>query len=60
MTGQNIITKDMGDSMDFGLSEEQQAIFDLARDFGAEHIAPQARAWEEAGSIPRELWARSA
>lgn len=42
--------------MDFALNEEQQAIFDMARDFGAEHIAPHARAWEEAGTIPRDLW----
>lgn len=46
--------------MDFALSEEQTAIFDMARDFGAEHIAPHARAWEQAGSIPRELWPRVA
>ncbi len=42
--------------MDFALSEEQQAIFDMARDFGAENIAPHARAWEEQGTIPRALW----
>ncbi|SIQ07621.1 hypothetical protein SAMN05421641_103159 [Paracoccus thiocyanatus] len=46
--------------MDFALSEEQQAIFDLARDFGADHIAPHARQWENEGTIPRELWARAA
>ena len=46
--------------MDFAPSEEQQAIFDMARDFGAEHIAPHARAWEEAGTIPRDLWQRCA
>ena len=46
--------------MDFALTEEQQAIFDMARDFGAEHIAPHARAWEDAGTIPRKLWARAA
>lgn len=46
--------------MDFALSEEQQAVFDMARDFGATEIAPHARAWEEAGTIPRELWARAA
>lgn len=46
--------------MDFALSEEQQAIFDLARDFGTAEIAPQARAWEEAGTIPRELWQKAA
>ncbi|MGH1332108.1 MAG: acyl-CoA dehydrogenase family protein [Paracoccaceae bacterium] len=42
--------------MDFELSEEQTAIFDMARAFGAEHIAPHARAWEEAGEIPKRLW----
>ena len=43
--------------MDFASSEEQQAIFDMARDFGQDRIAPHARAWEEAGTIPRDLWA---
>lgn len=42
--------------MDFDLSEEQQAIFEMARDFGAEHIAPHALAWEREGTIPRDLW----
>ncbi len=42
--------------MDFALSEEQTAIFDMARAFGEEHIAPHARDWEAAGSIPKELW----
>ncbi|WP_017999987.1 acyl-CoA dehydrogenase family protein [Paracoccus sp. N5] len=42
--------------MDFGLTDEQGAIFGLARDFGAAEIAPNARAWEEAGTMPRELW----
>ena len=42
--------------MDFSLSDEQSAIFDLARDFGAEHIAPHARTWEAEGTIPRALW----
>ena len=46
--------------MDFGLSEEQQAIFDMAREFGTEHIAPFSRAWEAAGTIPRDLWAKVA
>ncbi|MFI0395468.1 acyl-CoA dehydrogenase family protein [Paracoccus jiaweipingae] len=46
--------------MDFALTEEQQAIFDMARDFGAEHMAPHARDWEEAGTIPRDLWAKVA
>ncbi len=42
--------------MDFALTEEQSAIFDMARDFGQEHIAPHARTWEAAGTIPKELW----
>lgn len=42
--------------MDFALTEEQQAIFDMAREFGAEHIAPHSRTWEAAGTIPRDLW----
>lgn len=46
--------------MDFTLSEEAEAIFDMAREFGAEHIAPNAREWEAKGTIPKELWARFA
>ncbi len=42
--------------MDFGLSEEQQAIFDMAHDFGQTHIAPHARQWEQDGTIPKNLW----
>ncbi|MGB8623513.1 MAG: acyl-CoA dehydrogenase family protein [Paracoccaceae bacterium] len=46
--------------MDFALSEEQQAIFDMARAFGAEHIAPHARDWEAKGDIPKDLWPKVA
>ncbi len=42
--------------MDFALSEEQSAIYDMALAFGQEHIAPHARAWEAEGTIPRTLW----
>lgn len=42
--------------MDFALSEEQTAIFDMARAFGEQHIAPHARTWEAAGDIPKTLW----
>jgi len=42
--------------VDFELSEEQSAIFDMAQAFGTEQIAPFAREWEAAGSIPKELW----
>ncbi|MDX1821479.1 MAG: acyl-CoA dehydrogenase family protein [Paracoccaceae bacterium] len=42
--------------MDFALSEEQSAIFDMARDFGQAQIAHHAREWEAAGTIPKTLW----
>ena len=42
--------------MDFELGEEQTAIFDMAREFGRDHIAPHALDWERVGNIPRELW----
>jgi len=46
--------------MDFALSEEQEAIFATARAFGAAEIAPHARDWERAGTIPRALWPKLA
>ncbi|WP_347313253.1 acyl-CoA dehydrogenase family protein [Defluviimonas sp. SAOS-178_SWC] len=46
--------------MDFALSEEQQAIFDMAKAFGADHIAPHARDWEAVGTIPKDLWPKVA
>jgi len=46
--------------MDFALSEEQTAIYDMANAFGAEHIAPHAREWEAAGEIPKTLWPKIA
>ncbi|KIC19531.1 acyl-CoA dehydrogenase family protein [Leisingera sp. ANG-DT] len=42
--------------MDFALSEEQQAIFDMALAFGQDNIAPHSREWEKAGTIPKTLW----
>ncbi|MCV6586577.1 MAG: acyl-CoA dehydrogenase family protein [Marinibacterium sp.] len=42
--------------MDFALTEEQTAIFDMAHAFGQEHIAPHARQWEADGTIPKTLW----
>jgi alkylation response protein AidB-like acyl-CoA dehydrogenase len=42
--------------MDFALSEEQTAIFDMAHAFGQDQIAPHAQAWEKQGTIPKELW----
>ncbi|MEM6594401.1 MAG: acyl-CoA dehydrogenase family protein [Pseudomonadota bacterium] len=46
--------------MDFELSDEQTAIFDMAHAFGQEHIAPVARDWEAQGTIPKELWPKLA
>ncbi len=42
--------------MDFALTEEQSAIFDLAYDFGQTQIAPHAQQWETEGTIPKALW----
>ncbi len=42
--------------MDFALTEEQTAIFDMAQAFGQEQIAPNARQWERDGTIPKTLW----
>lgn len=44
--------------MDFALTEEQSAIFDMAHGFGQENIAPYARVWEAEGTIPKDLWPR--
>jgi len=46
--------------MDFALSEEQGMIFDMAKAFGEEHIAPFAQDWEAAGTIPKTLWPKAA
>jgi alkylation response protein AidB-like acyl-CoA dehydrogenase len=42
--------------LDFALTEEQTAIFDMAYAFGQEHIAPFARHWEADETIPKTLW----
>ncbi|MGI1661246.1 acyl-CoA dehydrogenase family protein [Palleronia sp. KMU-117] len=42
--------------MDFALGDDQAAIFDMARAFGADHIAPHARRWDAEGTLPRTLW----
>ena len=41
--------------MQFALSEEQQAIFDMAHDFGQSAIAPHAIAWDEKGEMPKDM-----
>ena len=45
--------------MDFSLSEEQQAVFEMARAFGSDRIAPHAHAWEQQGTIPRDVLAEA-
>ncbi|MDE2788947.1 MAG: acyl-CoA dehydrogenase family protein [Paracoccaceae bacterium] len=42
--------------MEFGLFEEQSAIFGMARGIGQEQIAPHALEWDRAGTIPKSLW----
>ena len=46
--------------MDFALSQEAQAIFDMAHDFGQAEIAPHAQTWEREGTIPKTLWPKLA
>jgi alkylation response protein AidB-like acyl-CoA dehydrogenase len=46
--------------MDFALTEEQGAVFDMAHAFGQAHIAPHARTWEAEGTIPKALWPKLA
>ena len=46
--------------MDFALSEEQQAIFDMAHDFAQHSIAPHALAWDEQAILPRDVLEASA
>ena len=46
--------------MDFALSEEAQAIHDMALAFGEAEIAPHAQAWEREGTIPKDLWPKLA
>lgn len=46
--------------MDFALTEEQSLIFDMAKGFGEEHIAPFAQEWEREGTIPKDLWPKLA
>ena len=50
---------DEEEQMDFSLSEEQQSIFDMARSFAGDRIAPNARNWERQGTIPREVLAEA-
>lgn len=46
--------------MNFALTDEQSAIFDMAHAVGQSDIAPHAAQWETAGTIPRDLWPKLA
>ncbi|ACI59471.1 acyl-CoA dehydrogenase domain protein (plasmid) [Rhizobium leguminosarum bv. trifolii WSM2304] len=46
--------------MNFDLSADQTAIFDMAKAFGRQRIAPHAMEWEDQGTIPRNLWSEVA
>ena len=41
--------------MDFVLSEEQQAIFDMAHDFAEQMISPHAVDWDQTEQMPKEV-----
>jgi alkylation response protein AidB-like acyl-CoA dehydrogenase len=41
--------------MDFDLSEEQAAVFELAKSFGAEQLAPGAAHWDETKTLPVDV-----
>src|SRR6202021_962303 len=46
--------------MQFALSEDQLAVRDMARDFGAEKIAPHAVRWDEEKYFPVEVMREAA
>ncbi len=41
--------------MDFGLTEEQAAIFDMARLFGLNRLGPDAGHWDESKTLPLDV-----
>ena len=46
--------------MDFALSEEQSAIFEMAREFSMENIAPNAVEWDQAKHFPLDVIKKTA
>ena len=46
--------------MDFVLSEEQQAIFDMAHDFADQMIAPHAVDWDQSEQMPKDVLCEAA
>ena len=41
--------------MDFALNEEQRAVYDMARSFSDDNIAPHAINWDETGHFPIDV-----
>ena len=41
--------------LDFGLSEEQTAVFEMARRFGLDRLAPGAAQWDEQRTLPVDV-----
>ncbi|MEP0520598.1 MAG: isobutyryl-CoA dehydrogenase [Hyphomicrobiales bacterium] len=46
--------------MDFSLNEEQSAIFEMARSFSNEHIAPKAIEWDQTRHFPVDVIRKTA
>ena len=44
--------------MDFQLTQDQETIRDMVRDFARNEIAPQSLEWDEAQHFPRELFSK--
>ncbi|MXZ50863.1 MAG: acyl-CoA dehydrogenase [Rhodobacteraceae bacterium] len=42
--------------MDFNLTEEQEAVFQMALGLGEKYISPHAKSWESQETIPKDLW----
>ncbi|MYG41977.1 MAG: acyl-CoA dehydrogenase [Rhodobacteraceae bacterium] len=42
--------------MDFNLTEEQEAVFEMALGLGEKFISPHAKSWESQETIPKDLW----
>lgn len=38
------------------MTEEQEAVFEMALGLGEKYISPHAKSWENQGTIPKDLW----
>ena len=46
--------------MDFALTDDQQAIRDMARGFAADNLAPHSREWDEKAHFPKDVYREAA